>query len=294
MTQTNQESPQASGRALTRRGLFAAAASVGALAALGTAPMGRKLMASPVKRVPGIQLYTVRGSMAEDPLATLTAISSMGFGAVEFAGFHGVAPTQLRAWLDDLGLTAPAGHVSPQDLRDEPERLVEEAAILGHEYLVLPWLSEDDRRTADQYRAWAEVLNRAGELGKAAGIRAAYHNHEFEFETVDGEMPLQLLLERTDPALVDFELDFFWATKAGLKVGDVLGWAPERFTMAHIKDMSADGEMVDVGTGVIDFAGLLSSEVAQSIRHPFVEHDNPSDPFRTAAVGRYHLSRALG
>lgn len=282
---------------MTRRGLFtatAATAVMGAVATVATAPLGRTLKAAAPKRVAGIQLYTVRESMAEDPLATLTALAAMGFKAVEFAGYQGVAPAQLRAWLDELGLAAPAAHVGPHELRDNPESLVEQAAVLGHEYLVMPWLGEDDRRTADQYRGWADVLNRAGELARAAGLKTGYHNHGFEFETVDGVLPLRLLLEETDPALVDFELDFFWARQAGFDITEVLSWAPERFTMAHIKDMSAEGEMVDVGTGVIDFAGLLASPEAEHIRHPFVEHDNPARPFRTAAIGRLNLDRALG
>ncbi len=280
---------------LSRRSLFTATASAGALAALGATAGGALAdHGGPPYRVPGIQLYTVRDSMAEDPLATLTAIAAMGYGAVEFAGYHGIDLAELRGWLDELGLRAPCAHVDPNAMRDDPELLIEQAVIMGHDILVLPWLGEEHRSSAASYRGWAEVLNRAGQAGQAHGVRAAYHNHAFEFETVDGIVPLELLVAETDPALVDFELDFFWAIKAGHKVGEVLAWAPERFTMAHIKDMSADGAMVDVGTGVIDFRGLLSSEVARYIRHPFVEHDNPVDPFRCAAIGRYHLSRALG
>jgi sugar phosphate isomerase/epimerase len=286
------ESPEIQS-AISRRLLLTAAASAGAAAALGLGPGISPAAAGPTARVPGIQLYTLRGSMAEDPLSTLTAVAAMGFGAVEFAGYHGRDPATLKSWLDELGLSAPAAHVNPHELRDDPQRLIDDAVVMGHRYLVVAWLDEKDRRTADQYRGWAEVLNRAGEMARDAGVRMAYHNHDFEFVPVDGEVPQRVLMAETDPALVDFELDFFWVRKAGLDIAEVLAWAPERFRLAHLKDIDEEGNMVDVGTGTIDFAGLLSSELGAAIDHPFVEHDNSPDPFRTAAIGRWNLSRAL-
>ncbi len=285
---------------LSRRSLLTASASAGALGALGVlgaAGLPESAQATTsghaMKRATGIQLYTLRGAMSEDPMATLTALAGMGYANLEFAGYHGVAPKDLRARLDDLGLAAPSAHVNPHELKADPMPFIEDALVMGHEYLVVAWLPEEDRQTADDYRGWAEVLNRAGEAAKAAGIRVAYHNHDFEFFEVDGVVPQKLLMEETDPDLVDFELDFFWVRKAGLDIVPILAWAPERFTLAHIKDMDADGNMVDVGTGTIDFAGVLASKEAAHIRYPFVEHDNPPDPFRTAAVAHFHLARAL-
>ncbi|MEE4174204.1 MAG: sugar phosphate isomerase/epimerase [Xanthomonadales bacterium] len=290
---------------LNRRSFIGTAAAAGAGAALSLAPAAGLARSSgpagdsartptgKAPRVPGIQLYTLRGSMAENADATLTAVAAMGYGAVEFAGLHGNSARALRSRLDDLGLDAPAGHVDPHALKADPGPLIEDAVTLGHRYLVVAWLAEEFRQTADDYRGWADVLNRAGEAAKDAGIRMAYHNHEFEFETLDGEMPQRILLAETDPSLVDFELDFYWVTKAELEIADVLAWAPERFTLAHIKDMDTEGNITDVGTGTIDFAGLLNSEHGRHIIHPFVEHDHPPDAFRTAAVGRWNLSRAL-
>jgi sugar phosphate isomerase/epimerase len=281
---------------MSRRSLFSAAALAGAGAALGMGALpGNASAQTPATggRVPGIQLYTLRGSMADDAVATLTAVAAMGYGAVEFAGLHGHSATDMRGHLDELGLDAPAGHVDPHVLKADPEPLIEEAVVLGHRYLVVAWLAEEFRQTADDYRQWADVLNRAGEAARKAGIRMAYHNHEFEFEVLDGEMPQRILLAETDPDLVDFELDFYWVRRAGLDIGDILAWAPERFRLAHIKDMDTEGNITDVGSGTIDFATLLNSEQGRNIEHPFVEHDHPPDAFRTAAVGRWNLSRAL-
>ena len=281
---------------MSRRSLFGAAALAGTGAALGLGAASGGALAQPTgapNRVPGIQLYTLRGSMAEDAIATLTAVAAMGYGAVEFAGLHGHSAAALREHLDDLGIDAPAGHVNPHDLKADPGPLIEEAVTLGHRYLVVAWLDEEFRQTADDYRQWADVLNRAGEAARAAGVRMAYHNHEFEFEALDGEIPQRILLAETDPDLVDFELDFYWVRRAGLNIEDVLAWAPERFRLAHIKDMDENGEITDVGTGTIDFATLLNSDHGRNIKHPFVEHDHAPDAFRTAAVGRWNLSRAL-
>jgi sugar phosphate isomerase/epimerase len=288
--------PPSHGSPLSRRSLFGAAALAGAGAALGLGALPGNASAQTHAtggRVPGIQLYTLRGSMAEDAVATLTAVAAMGYGAVEFAGLHGHSAADLRERLDDLGLDAPAGHVDPHVLKADPGPLIEEAVTLGHRYLVVAWLAEEFRQTADDYRQWAEVLNRAGEAARKAGVRMAYHNHEFEFETLDGEIPQRILLAETDPFLVDFELDFYWVRRAGLDIAEVLAWAPERFRLAHIKDMDENGEITDVGSGTIDFAALLNSEHGQNIEHPFVEHDHAPDAFRTAAVGRWNLSRAL-
>lgn len=274
----------------SRRTLLQASAAAAALAA----GPGQVAAAPAPTRLPGIQLYTVRGSMDQDPVATITALAAMGYGALEFAGYADTDPAELRRLLDDLGLTAPSGHVDPRQMRDDPHRFVDIGGVMRHEYLTIAWLYEEDRQTLDDYRGWAEVLNRAGEACRAAGLRMAYHNHDFELQAIDGVLPFTVLIEETDPSLVDFELDFFWVRKAGLTVPEALSMAPGRFALAHIKDIDADGNMVDVGAGTIDFATLLASEAASSIRHPFAEHDNAPDPFRFAAIARRELSRYLG
>ena len=155
------------------------------------------------------------------------------------------------------------------------------------------YIQEENRRTIDDYKRWAEVANRLGEVCRRNGIRAAYHNHDFELQAIGGEMPFEVLLEETDPNLLDFEVDFFWVRAAGWNVRDVLALAPERMALAHIKDMDVAGNMVDVGDGTIDFAGILADPVAGSIRHCFVEHDTPPDAFRSVAASHYVLNSIL-
>jgi len=276
---------------LSRRKMLggSAALSIAALAA----PFISPAMAATNKRVPGIQLYTVRAAMATDVAATLQAIAGIGYREVEFAGYFDHSPARIRELLERFGLAAPSTHMDARALRDDPQPLVDAAAAIGHDYVTVAWLRAEDRQTIDDYKSWAEVFNRLGEICRDNGMRVAYHNHDFEFLPLQGRLPFDLLLEETDADLVDFELDFFWARKAGREVLDVIGAAPERFTMSHIKDFDTAGNMVDVGKGTIDFAAILADPAAAAIRHCFVEHDAPADPFQSAAFSHYALRSIL-
>ena len=267
---------------ITRRELLSSAAAAGLVVAAGSASAAPSTPAS--SRVTGIQLYTVRASMATDVAATLQAIAGIGYSEVEFAGYFDHSPVQIRQMLDRFGLAAPSTHMDARALRDDPQPLVETAAEIGHEYVTVAWLNAADRQSIDDYRKWAEVFNRLGESCRSNGMRVAYHNHDFEFVPMQSRLPFDVLLEETEANLVDFELDFFWVRKAGREVLDVIGQAPERITMSHIKDIDVAGNMVDVGKGTIDFA---------AIRHCFVEHDAPPDPFQSAAFSHYALQSIL-
>jgi sugar phosphate isomerase/epimerase len=279
--------------AVTRRRLLRGSAAALGLLAGGGIAAGAHTGSKESAYQPGVQLYSVRASMEADMPRTLKAIAGIGYRAVEFAGYFNHSPREVKAMLDDFGLSAPATHMDARQLRDDPLPLVEAAAEIGHRCVVLAWLHPDDRLTIGQYRAWAEHCNRLGALCRDHGMRFGYHNHDFEFTPLDGVVPYDVLLEGTDPELVDFELDFFWVRKAGLEVVPTLARAPGRFAMAHIKDIDAAGNMVDVGEGLIDFAAILADPAARALRHLFVEHDEPTYPFRSIAASHYAMQRIL-
>ena len=276
---------------LSRREMLVSSAAM-SLATL-IAPSILPAATGPQKRVPGIQLYTVRAAMAKDVPGTLQAIAGIGYQEVEFAGYGDQSAQQIRRLLDDLDLQSPSSHMDARRLRENAAELIELAAAIGHDYVTIAWLNPEDRQTIDDYKGWAETFNRVGEACRDSGMRLAYHNHDFEFEPLDGQLPFDVLLDETDADLVDFELDFFWVRKAGQHIVPVLNKAPERFTMAHIKDMDTEGEMADVGAGVIYFAGILGDEAASGLRHLFVEHDQPADPFKSVAISRLALASIL-
>ncbi len=271
------------------RRAFVEAGGYAALAAgLGQAACAPANAAGRLDRI-GAQLYTVRREMAESVEATLDQVAEIGYREVEFAGYFGRSPEQIRDALGASGLDAPSTHVPLGSLGDGWERQLDAALVMGHRYVVVAWIAAEQRHRIDDYRRYADQFNRAGERARERGLRFAYHNHEFEFEPLDGEVPYDVLLARTDAALVEFELDLFWITKGGHDPIAYFGEHPGRFPLVHVKDMNAGGDMTPVGTGVIDFPNIFMHRDEAGIRHFFVEHDNPGDPFASLAAGFEHL-----
>ena len=231
----------------------------------------------------GIQLYTLRDQMAVDFEGTLAAIAKMGYSEVEFAGYYDRSPSKIKAILAELNLSATASHVPIEIVESKLEKTIEAAVTLGLRYIVVPYLSAKRRTSLDDYRKIANQLNSAGELAAKAGIQLAYHNHDFEFQLMDGQIPYNVLLSQTDPDLVKMELDLFWIIKGGHNPVEYFHTHPGRFHLCHIKDMSSAGKMVDVGKGEIDFAQILSHSTLAGFRHFYVEHDQPTDSLASAA-----------
>ncbi len=251
----------------------------------------------PLLETIGVQLYTVRSLMAEDVARTLDAVAAIGYDEVEFAGYFGHEPAVVRAWLDASGLTAPAVHADLDAITGEAlEATLEAAAVLGHRWLVVPWIPEA-MRTADGYREVADLLNEAGSIAAAAGVRVGYHNHAFEFDVLDGSSDAgagttgySLLLEHLDPAVVDLEIDFHWSAVGGADALELFAAHPGRFPLCHVKDLTADGRMADAGAGVIDWPGLFARSAEAGLVHYFVEHDQPADPLASIDASYRYLS----
>ena len=155
---------------------------------------------------------------------------------------------------------------------------------------MLAWLAPPDRQTLDQYRTHAELCNRFGEQCREAGIQFAYHNHEFEFEALEGKLPMDLLLSEVDPGLMKIELDLYWIRVAGGDPIDFFRQNPGRIELCHVKDMGSGGGMTDPGSGIIDFAATFAESELAGLRHFFVERDDAPDPLATAASAYGHLS----
>jgi len=238
----------------------------------------------------GIQLYTVRDVLKGDFEGTLSRIGAIGYREVEFAGYFDHTPEQVKAALASAGLTTPATHVGPDNLGKSWDAVVNTAKAIGHEYVIVAWIPEEQRKTIDDWKRIAEQLNQAGNACRAAGLQFAYHNHDFEFVPIDGRVPYDLLLESTDSSLVKFEMDLFWATFAGADPLAYFSRSPGRFPLVHVKDMTPkptpdaapDRVMVDVGKGSIDWKRIFAKSSVAGIQHYFVEHDQPADPLASA------------
>lgn len=228
----------------------------------------------------GVQLYTVRSLMAEDAAGTLAAVAEIGYEEVELAGLYGAAPQEMRGLLDRMGLRAVSSHVGLGPIRSEPEAVLDEAAVLGVRYVTCPSIPGRER-TAEGYRRVADDFNAFGERARSRGLAFAYHNHAFEFESVDGGRGYDILLDRCEAELVKMQMDVFWTVHGG---ADPIGYFrahPGRFPLIHAKDRTASGDMVDVGRGVIDFAAILAEAETAGLEHVLVEHDRPEDPLRS-------------
>ena len=243
----------------------------------------------------GLQLYTVREAMRRDLAGTLQAVAAIGYREVEFAGYFDHPAADVRALLDRHGLRAPAAHVPWERTGDDWPAALAEAKAVGHEWVVVPWLPEDARRTLDDWRRTAERLNRAAATARDAGLRLGYHNHDFEFATTGGQLPYDVLLAETDPALVSFELDLYWIVRAGQDPLAYLSRHANRFRLVHVKDSAGppDHRMTEVGAGVIDFARILPAAERAGVTHFFVEHDQPADPMASVRASYAALARLL-
>jgi sugar phosphate isomerase/epimerase len=263
------------------------------LAAGAGALLPARLRVGPAAIAPGIQLYTVRSLMAKDVGGTLRAIAGIGYREVEFAGLHGTAPEAMRGLLDDLELVSPASHVGLDALRRDAAAVFKEAKALGNRYVVVPWLDQRERGTIAGYEAIARELDALGRRAQDAGLQLGYHTHDFELAPIDGIVPYDVLLARTDPAFVTMELDLFWLAKGGGDPAAYFERHPGRFSMVHVKDMASNGAMVDVGSGTLDFGKVFAAAHRAGIRHAFVEHDSPEDPIASIRASHAALTRLL-
>jgi len=271
---------------------------------LGVAPAAALLAASGGARAPipwrrdvagwGIQLYTLRSVMAQDADRTLEAVAEIGYREVELAGLYGLTPAQMRAKLDAAGLAATSSHQSVADVRGEWSSVLDGAQQLGQRLVVVPSIPAEER-TPEALRRLGDDFNRAGEAARAAGLRFGYHNHDWEHRALaDGTAPMDLLLERTDPAVVDWQMDIFWTVHGGADPERYLREAAGRVTSVHVKDRTRDGRMTDVGAGVIDFGELIPLAEELGLLHAFVEHDQPGgDPVASARRSFAHLESIL-
>jgi sugar phosphate isomerase/epimerase len=283
---------------ITRRSFLATVGALAAVTACRKSTPAQEATALAARRRLeriGIQLYSVRQEMQRDMPGTLARLAAIGYRDVEFAGYFGRTPAAVRQLLDQNGLRAPSAHIQYETVRDSFDRIADEAAAIGHTFITVPFLGDEMRKSAASWRTVARELNRAGERAKPRGLRVAYHNHDFEFTRVDGIVPFDLLIAETDPALVSFEMDVYWTVKAGADPLAYIRQHPTRFTMLHLKDSAGPPAhaQTDVGAGTIDFAAILRLDAAQqgTVKHVFVEHDQPADPMAFAKNSFDHLSK---
>jgi sugar phosphate isomerase/epimerase len=232
----------------------------------------------------GLQLYTLRGLMAKEPKETLKKVSTIGFTEVETFGFNngkffGMTPMEFKNYLQELNITTPSGHYMPDQIKTDWNKTVDAAAEAGQKYMMCAYILPNER-TLDDYKKFIDMFNQAGETCKKAGIQFGYHNHDFEFLNVEGQIPYDMILKGTDPKLVQMELDLYWTAFAGQDAVTLFKNNPGRFPAVHMKDMAKTKtrEFAEVGMGSIDFQRILNAGKVAGIKHLFVEQDVTKQP----------------
>lgn len=242
-----------------------------------------------VKENYGIQVYTVREDIKKNPEAALAYIAKAGYTQAELYGFDDVktfwglrTPKQVKKILDDNVMVSPSCHYHLKGFMyegkiDEWKAAVEASAILGNEYMIVPWV-EKEYRSGEYYKKLVDLLGKASELTRAAGMKFAYHNHDFEFEKdADGNMFEETLLKTFTQEQMEFELDLYWVVYAGHNPVDWFKKYPGRFTMWHVKDLTTNKEGIkestQVGDGVVDFTSIYAQRKLSGLKYGFVEQE---------------------
>jgi sugar phosphate isomerase/epimerase len=244
----------------------------------------------------GLQLYSLRDDARRDLARTIADIAAAGYNDVELLGSmnnFGMSPASLRALLDRNGLRAPSTHVGGNALNDLPRQLGD-AQTLGHEYITVASLPITKPAKLDDYRRWADLMNEAGKTARERGIWIAFHNHAEDFVMIDGQAAYDVLIARTDPAVVRLQLDTGNLAMAGRDPMEYMKRLGERYWLFHIKDvprLNAESD-AELGKGIIDFRRLLASIERIDEKHLFVEQESyPGTPLDSVRRDFQYLSR---
>ncbi|MDH5379890.1 MAG: sugar phosphate isomerase/epimerase [Cyclobacteriaceae bacterium] len=245
----------------------------------------------------GIQLYTMRDILPADPKGVMTQIANMGYKQLEgYEGdmglWWGMPHTDFKKFLDDQGLNFVSSHC---DTNKDFERKAAEAAEVGAKYLISPWIGP--QKSIEDYKKYADQFNQLGEVCKSNGLRFAYHNHGYSFEELEGQMPQEVMMNNTDPELVDFEMDIFWVVTAN---ADPIAWMEKhsgRFTLCHVKDREKNAPAGEgdasciLGEGSIDFDPILKAAEANGMKYYILEQEKYANttPIDCAKAGAEYL-----
>ena len=260
----------------------------------------------------GLQLYSIRDAMAADVQGTLKKISDMGYKNVELASysdgkFYGFAPSEFKKIVSDLGMDIISSHTQVEAAgitMDNAQKMADDHAELGVKYCVQPWINDEDR-AIETYKRMIADWNEVGKIMKGVGIQFAYHNHNFEFNPVDGIVPYyDIFLAEMDAEYITMELDMYWANKAGQDPVEMFNKYPGRFQLFHFKDMAQKSEpfydvvkddITSVGAGLIDFKRIWDARETAGMKYMFVEDDNQGNgkPFEALEISISNLTTKI-
>ncbi|MBP6557893.1 MAG: sugar phosphate isomerase/epimerase [Flavobacterium sp.] len=229
----------------------------------------------------GIQLWTLRDVIEGNFKNTIGEVAKMGYTQIEsFEGkegiFWGMKPKDFKSFLNDNGLQFVSTHC---DWKTDLARKADEVASIGGKYIICPWLGP--QKSIDDFKRFTDEFNTAGAICKKAGIKFAYHNHDYSFKELDGQIPQQLMMDGTSADLVDFEMDIYWVVTAGIDPIDYMKKYENRFKLCHIKDRLKNTEEAfascTLGEGKINYHSILQQAKKLNMEYFIYEQEKYSD-----------------
>lgn len=262
---------------------------------------------NPYRKNIGLQLYTLRNEIKADLAGTIRAVAEAGYRQVEPYGFPDATARDLIKASKDNGMAANSSHFAWESVTD-PEKagVVPFAEILGQakaaglSHLVIPYLHAESRKTADDYKRLAERCNAAAVQAKAAGIQLAYHNHNFEFQPLEGgKSGYDVFIAEFGPEM-KFEVDVFWVKAGGIDPVELLGKLKGRVSQIHLKDLKSGialpefgslppDAFKELGAGIIPMAPIIEAAATAGVAHAHVEQDQSPDPLASVRQSMTYL-----
>jgi len=288
---------------MTTRRTFLAQAG---LAAAGVM-LAPQLASAKSKNGVGLQLYSLRDQLPKDVKGVIANVAKAGYSEVETfgyskqGGFWGLSAKEFSSLLKANNLKTPSGHYGLDEFfgtgkMDQFDSYIEAALATGQTYIIIPGLNHNFIKTAADFKNIADKMNMAAEVCKKHGLKLGYHNHNFEWEKVEGTTFYDTILNDTDPKLVNMEMDLYWVVRAGHNPIEIFKKHPGRFTFVHVKDMDKTNHELntEIGSGTVDFKTILAQAKLAGIQHYIVEQENFSmDPFKSLAQSSAYLKNTL-
>ncbi len=247
----------------------------------------------------GIQLYTLREEMPNDPQGIIKQLASFGYEQIEgYEGpqgmFWNMPHKDFKMFLDDQGLTMISCHCN---IHENFEEKAAQASEIGMSYLICPYIGP--QKSMDDWKKVTDLFNECGRICKENGIRFAYHNHEYSFKAFSGMIPHNFIMDNTDPELVDHEMDIYWVITGEADPVDFLTRYPNRFRLCHVKDRITGATdrnaSCDLGTGSIDYPRILKIAAENGMQYYIVEQEryDGSTPIRSAEHNADYLKKLV-
>lgn len=276
-----------------------------------------------MKKFPvAVQLYSVRDNMAADFEGTLRKVKELGYEGVEFAGLFDKSADEVKALVDEIGLTPISAHVPYADMVDNAEKVLSDYAKIGCKFVVIPYMTEEYRPGAEKFDELIENIKIIGAKAKELGMTLLYHNHDFEFVKIGDEYGLDVLYASVDEDIFKTEIDTCWVNVGGENPAEYILKYLSRSPVVHLKDFVINGEQkgslykligIDeeettenseegfafrpVGYGCQDFKAILEASEKTGAEWVVVEQDEATmgkTPIESIEMSRNYLKDNFG